>query len=192
MTLVMIQKLIASMVIQTTFFLILIFIAYHDLMRRISNSIWQLLPGIGLFALGVGVSISLKQPDFIFAHLFPIKSGFARAIIGSSILPVISAATRTMTIIGSLTLLIDKMWYYWRLKRIPFLIRMQGVVFMIIVAGNTTFRVIFHDPAKLIKGVQKINMVGAWAATILGTILLLTTIMAIPYIFGKKRELQEK
>ncbi len=188
MSLALIQKLIASMVILSSFFLTLIFVVYYDLMRKLNNSLLQLLPGILIFGFGIAISIILGKPALIFQKIFPIKSGFAKTILGTTVFPLVSSATRTLSIIGSLSSLIDKMWFYWRQKRLYFIVRMLGVICMLIVAGNTMFKIIFTDSATIIKSVARVNKVGAWAGSVLGTILFLVTLMALPYIFGKKRD----
>jgi hypothetical protein len=118
----------------------------------------------------------------------PLKSGFARGILGSTVFPLIGASIQTLSIIGSLSLLIDKMWIYWRPKRIFFLARMTCIICMIIIAGNTLFKVIFTDQQEIIKNTKKLFKIGIWAGTGLGLILLLVTIMALPHIFGSKKE----
>ncbi len=146
------------------------------------------MPAIIIFGFGLAISIALRSPALIFKQLFPVKSGFAKEILASSVFPLISAATRTLSIIGSLSALIDKMWFYWRQKRLYFLVRMISIVCMIIIAGNTVFKIIFTEPSTIIKGVKRVNIIGAWSGTVLGTLLFLVTIMALPHIFGKKRD----
>lgn len=188
MTFSLIQKILLSNVVLTSFFLTLIFAIYYDLMRPINSSLFQLLPGIIIFGFGLAVSILFLNPALIFERILPIKSGFARGILSATIFPLVSASTRTLSIIGSLSLLIDKMWFYWRQKRLFFIIRMLGVISMIIVASNTIFKIILTDQSTIAKSVSMFNTIGAFSGTILGIILLLLTILALPYIFGKKRE----
>jgi len=188
MTLSLMQKILLSNVILTSFFLTLIFVVYYDLMRKINNSLFQLLPGIILFGFGIAVSILFSSPAIIFKQILPIKSGFAKGILGTTIFPLVSASTRTLSIIGSLSSLIDKVWFYWRQRRLFFIIRMLGVVSMIIITGNTLFKIILTDQSTIAKGVSKLNKIGAWSGSILGIFLFLITIMALPHIFGKKRE----
>jgi hypothetical protein len=157
-------------------------------MRNINSSLFQLLPGIIIFGFGIAISIIFSTPDLVFKQILPIKSGFAKGILGTVIFPLVSASTRTLSIIGSLSSLIDKMWFYWRQRRLFFIIRMLSVVCMIIIAGNTIFRIIINNPAVIAKGVTRLNKIGAWSGTGLGILLLLITIMALPHIFGKKRE----
>ena len=188
MTLSLMQKILLSNVILTSFFLTLIFVVYYDLMRKINNSLFQLLPGIIIFGFGIAVSIIFGSPALVFKQILPIKSGFAKGILGTVIFPLVSAATRTLSIIGSLASLIDKMWFYWRQKRLFFLVRMLSVVCMIIIAGNTLFRIILTNQATITKAVSRLNKIGAWSGTGLGILLFLIAIMALPHIFGKKRE----
>lgn len=187
MTIAMIQKLVASMVVLTSFFLTFTFVVYYDLMRKLNNSILQLLPGLIIFGFGLAVSIIFGNPALVFKQLFPIKSGFAKTLLGSTVFPLISTTSRTLGIIGGLTSLIDKMWFYWRQERLLFLMRMISIVFMVVIAGNSIFKIIFTDPATIAKRISKVNTIGAWSGTVLGTILFLVTIMALPHIFGKKR-----
>ena len=192
MTLSLMQKILLSNIVLTSFFLTMIFVVYYDLMRKLNNSLFQLLPGIIIFGFGIAISIIFRSPALIFKQILPIKSGFAKGILGTTVFPLVSAATRTLSIIGSLASLIDKMWFYWRKKRIFFIIRMLSVVSMIIVAGNTLFRLVLTDQRAIAKGVSRLNKIGAWSGTVLGILLFLITIMALPHIFGKKRQEQEK
>ena len=188
MTLSLMQKILLSNVILTSFFLTFIFVVYYDLMRKINNSLFQLLPGLIIFGFGIAVSILFGAPSLIFKQILPIKSGFAKGILGTVIFPIVAASTRTLSIIGSLSSLIDKMWFYWREKRLFFLIRMLSVICMVIIAGNTLFKIIINDQTTITKGVIRLNKIGAWSGTGLGILLFLITIMALPHIFGKKRE----
>lgn len=190
MTLSLIQKILLYNIVLTTFFLTLIFVVYYNLMRKLNNSLFQLLPGIIIFGFGVAISIIFGKPALVFKQILPIKSGFAKGILSTTIFPLVSASTRTLSIIGSLAVLIDKMWFYWRQKRIFFIIRMLSIVSMIIVAGNTLFRIVINEKSVTAKGVARLNTIGAWAGTGLGILLFLITILALPYIFGKKRKEQ--
>ena len=176
------------MAVLTSFFLTFIFVVYYDLMRKLNNSLFQLLPGLIIFGFGLSVSIIFGNPALVFKQLFPIKSGFAKTLLGSTVFPLISASARTLGIIGSLSSLIDKMWFYWRQKRLLFIVRMFSIVCMVIIAGNALFKIIFTDPNTVVKGIAKVNTIGAWTGTVLGTLLFLVTIMALPHIFGKKRD----
>ncbi len=188
MTLTLIQKLLTAVVVLTSFYATFIFAVYYDLMRKISKSLFNLLPGLIIFGFGIAAALVFDQPDLIFKQIFPLKSGFARGILGATVFPLIGASIRTLSIIASSTLLIDKMWFYWRSKRLFFIIRMIGVVCMAIIAGNTLFKIIFTDQPTVIKGTTKLNIIGAWAGSILGTLLFLITIMALPHIFGRKKD----
>lgn len=187
MTLTLIQKLLASLVVLTSLYATFVFVVYYDLVRPIKKSLFNLLPGLIIFGFGIAISIAIGNPDLIFKKLLPLKSGFAKGILGASVLPLVGASIRTLSIIGSLSSLIDKMWFYWRGKRLFFIIRMISVVYLIIIAGNVLFKVIFTDQPTLIKSISKLNKIGAWSASLLGTILLLVTIMALPHIFDKKK-----
>ncbi len=187
MTLTLIQKLLTAVVVLTSFYLTLLFVVYYDLTRRISNSLFNILPGIIIFGFGIAISIIFDNPAFIFKQIFPLKSGFARGILGETVLPLVGASIRTLTIIASASSLIDKMWFYWLQKRIYFLIRMICILCMAIISGNTVFRIIFTDQQTIVKGINKLNTIGAWSGTMLGILLSLVTIMALPHIFGKKK-----
>ncbi len=189
MTAVLLQKILASLVILTSAYLTFIFAVHYDLTRRLSSSIFQLLPGIIFFGFGLAISILFNHPDLIFKQILPIKSGFAKSIIGSTILPLIGTSIRTLSIIASLSALIDKMWFYWLKRRLYFIIRISAIIVMAIIAGNTLFKVIFvNDQASIARGVIKLNKIGAWSGSALGIILSLLTILAIPQIFAKKKD----
>ena len=183
MTLTLIQKLMAAVVVLTTFYATFIFAVYYDLIRKISKSLFNILPALIIFGFGLAISIALNNPDLIFKKIFPLKSGFAKGILGASVIPFIAASIRVMSIIASLSQLIDKMWFYWRKKRLFFLVRMTCVIVLSIIAGNSLFKIIFTDQQTIIKATKKLNTIGASAGTIMGTLLVLVTIMAIPHIF---------
>ena len=187
MTLSLTQKLLAAMIMLTIIYSTIIFLTYYDMMRKLSKSLAHLLPGIILFCFGIAANILFKNPDLIFDQLLPIKSGFAKGIIGTTIFPFVGASIRTLTVIGGLSLLIDKMWFYWRLKRMFFIIRMISVVAMIVIMGNTLFKFIFADQKAIPKATIKLNIISASAGSLLGILLLLTTILAIPHIFAKNQ-----
>ncbi len=188
MTLALMQKLLMSIVILTTIYTSFIFIAYHDLVRSISKSLFNLLPGIIIFGLGIALSTLFNRPDLIFQKILPLKSGFAKGMLGATVLPITAVSIRILSILGSFSALIDKMWFYWRGRRLFFLIRMIPVIGMIIVAGNTLFKIIFTDQSTVTKGIAKLQKISTWSLTSLSVILLLVTVMAIPHIFSKKKE----
>ncbi len=187
MTAVLLQKILASLVILTSIYLTFIFVVHYDLTRKLSPSLFQILPGIIFFSFGIAMSILFNHPDLIFKKILPIKSGFAKSILGGTILPLVGTSIRTLSIIASLSSLIDKMWFYWLRWRLYFLIRLSAIIVMAIIAGNTLFKVIFvNDQAAIARGVVKLNKIGAWSGSVLGVILALLTIMAIPQIFARK------
>lgn len=186
MTLTLAQKILAATSILTTVYSMLIFVVYYDLMRPISKSIAQLLPGLIIFSFGIAASIFFNYPALVFNHIFPVKSGFAKGIIGAVVFPLVGSSIRTITIIGGISAMIDKMWYYWRSRRLFFFIRMLSVISMGIIVGNTMFKFIFTDQKQIVKAIKKINQIGAWAGSGLGAILVLVTIMAIPHLFAKR------
>ncbi len=188
MTLALIQKLLMSIVVLTTIYTTFIFIAYHDLVRPISKSLFNLLPGIIIFGLGIAISTLFNRPDLIFQKILPLKSGFAKGILGTTVLPLVAASIRILSIIASFSALIDKMWFYWQSRRLFFLIRMISIICMIVIAGNTLFKIIFTDQSTVAKGITKLNKIGGWSVSVLGALLLLVTIMAIPHIFSRKKE----
>lgn len=187
MTAALMQKILASLVILTSMYLTFIFVVHYDLTRKISPSLFHLIPGIIFFGFGIAISTLLNNPALVFKKILPIKSGFAKALLGETVLPLIGASVRTMSIIASLSSLIDKMWFYWQRKRIFFIIRLSILIALGIVAGNTLFKVIFvNDPAAITKSIAKLKLIGAWSGSVLGVILALVTILAIPKIFAKK------
>lgn len=188
MTLTLIQKLLAATVVLTSFYATFIFVLYYDLIRPISRSIFNLLPGLIIFGFGLAISMLFNSPDLIFKKMLPLKSGFAKGILGASVLPLLGASIRTLGIIASLSSIIDKLWFYWRNKRLFFLIRMVSVICLIIIAGNTLFKIIFTDQKTVMKGINKLNTIGTWSGSILGAIAILVTLLAIPHIFSRKKE----
>jgi len=64
---------------------------------------------------------------------------------------------------------------------------MTSVIYMIVIAGNTLFKVIFTDQTTVLKGAAKLNTIANWTASVLGTALLLITILALPHIFSRKK-----
>ncbi len=187
MTAVLIQKLLAAFVVLTSLYLTFIFVIHYDLTRKLSRSLFHLLPGVIFLGFGIAMSILFNMPDLIFKKILPIKSGFAKGILGSIVLPYIGASIRTMSIIASLSSWIDKMWFYWLNWRIYYLIRLTSVIFITIIPGNVLFKIIFvTDKAALTKATAKLNIIGAWAGSILGVLLALITILAIPKLFAKR------
>jgi hypothetical protein len=191
MTAALVQKILAAFVILTATYSACIFAVHYDLTRKLSKSLFHLLPGIIFFGFGIAISIVFGSPTFFFKRIFPIKSGFAKGMVGGYILPYISASIRTMTIIASLTSLIDKMWYYWLNWRIYYIVRLISVVLITIIPVNVLFKLIFaNDQATLTNATTKLNVVGAWTGSILGVLLTLLTILAIPKLFSKQNKEQ--
>ena len=187
MTAVLIQKLLAAFVVLTSLYLTFIFVIHYDLTRKLSRSLFHLLPGIIFLGFGIAMSILFNTPDLIFKKILPIKSGFAKGILGGTILPYIGASIRTMSVIASLSSWIDKMWFYWLNWRIYYLIRLVSVIFITIIPGNVLFKIIFvTDQAAIAKATTKLNIIGAWSGSILGVLLALITILAIPKLFEKR------
>lgn len=189
MTAALMQKLLASLVILTALYSTFIFAVHFDLTRRLSRSFFHLLPGIIFFTFGIAVSILFKSPVFFFKRILPLKSGFAKGIVGGVILPYIGTSIQTMSIIASLTSLIDKMWFYWLHWRIYYLARLVSVVLITIIPVNVLFQLIFvSDQVELVKATTKLNAIGAWAGSILGIVLTLLTILATPQLFSKNNK----
>lgn len=188
MVLTLTQKLLLSNVILTSFFLTFIFVVYYDLMRSLSNAVLQLLPGILIFCFGMVASSIFSTPALIFKYLLPIKSGYARGVLAASIFPLVSAATRALSIIGGCSSFIDKMWFYWRQRRLFFPIRMLGVFSMLLIAGNTLFKIILTDQATIAKGAKNLYKIGTWLGTILGIVLFLITLLSLPRLFRRQEE----
>lgn len=187
MTAALMQKLLISMIVLTSFFLTFIFCTYYDLVRPIGNSLFQLIPGILFFLIGIATGALFCSPTFIFNQICPIKSGFAKELIGTTIFPLVSATARTLSIIAGLSSLLDKMWFYWRQQRIFLLARLLSVICMLIIAGNAVFTIIAADQSIVLKNVTKINYIGTRTGIFLGAVFLLITILALPYLCGKKR-----
>lgn len=181
----LVQKLLISTIVLTAFYFALITALHYDLTRKITNSIFQLIPGILMFIVGMVASWLITDPAYVFSKLMPIKSGFAKGAIGPTI-PLIASSIQAMSIIACFTALIDKMWFYWRKQRLLYIIRLLVSIFMGIIAGNTLFSMVFIPPQKLTGAITRLNKVSATAGTVLGLIFILVTIMAIPHLFDKK------
>ena len=189
MTAALMQKILASFVVLTVFYTAFIFAMQHDLTRKLSRSLFHLLPGIIIFSLGVSISLLFANPAFFFKNILPIKSGFAKGIVGGFVLPYIGASIRTMSIIASLVSMIDKMWFYWRNSRIYYIIRLLSIIIITIIPVNVLFKLIFiNDQNVLTQATRKLNVIGAWSGSILGVVLVLLTILAIPQLFAKEKE----
>lgn len=189
MTAALFQKILASLVLLTALYSAFIFAVHYDLTRKISKSLFHLLPGIIFFGFGIAISILFNSPTFFFKRILPIKSGFAKGIVGGIILPYIGTSIRTMTIIASLISLIDKMWYSWLSWRIPYIFRLIFVVLITIIPVNVLFKLIFNNnQSVLVKATSKLNVIGAWTGSLLGVLLALLTILAIPKLFAKKQQ----
>ncbi len=188
MTLALMQKLLMAIVVLTTIYTTFIFIAYHDLVRPIGKSLFNLLPGLIIFGLGIAMSTVFNRPDLIFQKILPLKSGFAKGLLGTTVLPLVAISIRILSIIASFSTLIDKMWFYWQSRRLFFIIRMISVICMVVIAGNTLFKIIFTDQSTVTKGIAKLHTIGNWFTSVLGAILLLVTVMALPHIFSRKKE----
>jgi hypothetical protein len=181
----LVQKLLMSTIALTGFYFAFITILHHDLTRKLTNSLWQIIPGILIFIMGIFISQVLTNPSYVFDILLPIKSGFARGALGPT-LPLIAASVWAMSIVAGLTALIDKMWFFWRKGRLSYIVRLLVTIFMSIIAGNTLFVLISNTPKTLAESINRLNAVSAGAGSLLGLILLLVTILAIPHIFEKK------
>lgn len=189
MTAALMQKILASLVILTALYSAFIFAVHYDLTRKLSRSLFHLIPGIIFFGFGIAVSILFNSPGFFFKRILPIKSGFAKGIVGKLILPYIGTSIRTMSIIASLTSLIDKMWFYWLNWRIYYIVRLICIVLITIIPVNVLFKLIFaNDQATLTNSTTKLNVIGAWTGSILGVLLVLLSILAIPQLFSKNNE----
>ena len=188
MTLTLIQKLLISVVTLTSFFLIFIGLLHYDLTRKINKSIFQLVPGIIMFVLGIVLSNLLLNPQTIFKTIMPLKSGFAKGVLGSTVFPLIASTVRTMSIIACLTSFIDKFWYYWRSHRLIFIFRLIISISLTIIAGNTLFSIIFFNQKQLCAQILLINRIGFWASVTLGVILLLILILSAPSFFRKRKQ----
>lgn len=181
----LVQKLLISVIALTGFYFAFITALHYDLTRRITNSLWQIIPGILIFIMGIVISQVLTDPDYVFKNLFTIKSGFAKGAL-SPTLPLVVASVRAMSIIACFTALIDKMWFFWRKGRLLYIVRLFVTIFMSIIAGNTFFVMIFGGPKDITKAISRLNTISAGASAVLGLIFLLVTILAIPHIFDKK------
>ena len=182
----LVQKLLISTIALTAFYFAFITALHYDLTRKITNSLWQIIPGILIFVMGIFISQMLTDPDYVFKYLFTIKSGFAKGALGPN-LPLIVASVRAMSIIACFTALIDKMWFFWRKGRLLYIVRLFVTIFMSIIAGNTLFVIVFGSVKETAKAVIRLNTVSAGAGSILGLIFLLVTILAIPLIFDTKQ-----
>ncbi|SRR5579872_764164 len=182
----LVQKLLMSTIALTLFYSTFITALHYDLTRRITNSFWQVIPGILIFVMGIVFSQILTNPDYVFDNIFSIKSGFARGALGPT-LPLIAASVRVMSIVACLTALIDKMWFFWRKERLLYIVRLLVSIFMSIIAGNTLFVMIFNTPKTLTETISRLNTISAGTASVLGVIFILLTILAIPHLFDKKQ-----
>ena len=188
MTVALLQKLMTSVVILTTFFALYIYALHTDLTRKINKSILQLVPGILMFMVGVFVARVLNNPEYIFKTILPIKSGFAKSILGTTMLPLIAASIRLMSIIACLTALIDKCWYFWRTTRINYFFRLLSTICMTIVAGNTLYKIIFTDKIERIYTTAKFITLSYWVGLGLGSVFVLVAILAVPNLLPGKQE----
>lgn len=123
----LIRKLMISIVSLTTYFLVFIAAFHRDMTRPLSRSIAQLLPGLLMIFVGVAGSYVIGDPEF-FKSLLIIKSGFARKILGSTLVPLICNAMYGMSIIGGQFTIIDKLLFYLRHRRMPYTITLGAVV----------------------------------------------------------------
>lgn len=188
MTLTLIQKLLISVVSLTTFYLAFIRLLQYDLTRPISRSIFQVIPGFFMLGLGVAISYVMANPSLIFNTVLPLKSGFAKGVLSTTVFPLIAASVRAMSIIACITAFIDKFWFYWRNTRLLYLFRLASLIGMTIIAGNTLFKIIFASQPELKEGICQLDIVSWWLAASLGTVLFIVIIMATPQIFTKKSD----
>lgn len=188
MTAVLFQKILASVVILTTFFALYINALHFDLTRKINKSLLQLIPGILMFTFGVIIARILNDPSYIFKTVLPIKSGFTKSFLGAAIFPLIAASVRLMSIIACLTALIDKCWYFWRTNRINYFFRLLSTICMSIVAGNTMYKIIFTDQTERLYTAKKFVTLSYWVGLGLGSICILVVILAVPNLLHRKKE----
>jgi hypothetical protein len=186
MTLTLIQKLLMSIATLTSFYLLYTIALYRDLTRKISKSIFQFIPGILMFALGIAISRILGNPTLLFQTILPLKSGFAKGVLSTTVFPFIATSVRTLSIIAGLTALIDKCWFFWRSSRINYLFRLISVISMTIIAGNTVFKMIFADQKNLIEATQQLVVMSYGIGAFLGCIFIIVAILAMPHIFEKQ------
>ena len=188
MTLTLIQKLLMSIATLTSFYLLYIVALYRDLTRTISKSIFQFIPGIIMFVLGVAISRLLSNPSILFQTILPLKSGFAKGVLSTTVLPFIAASIQTLSIIACLTSLIDKCWFFWRSSRINYLFRLLSAIGMTAIAGDALFKIIFADQKKLIEATKQLALTSYGIGAFLGCIFIITAILAIPHIFSSEKK----
>lgn len=190
MTGALVQKILASVVILTSIYLTFIFSVHYDLTRKISTSVFQIFPALMFFGFGYILSYLFTNPSFVFKQLLPIKSGFAKSALSSSIFPLLAGSFSAMTAIGGFGTLIDKLWFYWLSRRFFYFIRLIPTICMGIVAGNTLFKIIFQadQSAAIQESITKFSQIATWTTTVCSIIALLLIILIIPRLFAKKLE----
>lgn len=188
MTLTLIQKLLISIATLTAFYLIFIKMLYHDLTRPIGRSIFQIIPSFAILAFGFAISYVLSNPSLIFSTILPLKSGFAKGVLSTTVLPLIAASVRVMSIIACLTALIDKFWFYWRNYRIIYVARLASAIGMTVIAGNTLLKIIFADQKALLANITYLNKVTWWLSVSLGTLLAIIVLLAFPKIMKRSEQ----
>ncbi len=187
MTLTLIQKLLMSVVILTSFYLMYITALYYDLSRRINKSILQFIPGILMFVLGIAISRLLNNPSYLFQTILPLKSGFAKGVLSTTVLPFIATSIGTLSIIACLTSLIDKCWFFWRSTRINYFFRLLSAIGMTIIAGDSLFKIIFADQKQLVAATKNLKILSYGIGVTLGSICILVAIVALPHLFTKEK-----
>ncbi len=185
----LIQKLLISIAGLTAIYLTFINVLHQDLIRKISRSFAQLIPGILLVAAAFILSKILRNPELVFKYLLPIKSGTGRKIIGTNLLPLIAESIYTIGIITGLTAIIDKLLYFWRKKRLPYLLSLIIIILSTIIAAAALLAVISGEAGVTTRRTEQLHIVRLIATNILGITALILTIINITKLIGAKKQL---
>ncbi len=169
MNVALIRKLMISIVSLTTYFLLFIGVFNRDMRRPLSRSVLQFIPGIVLGVVGVFLSRFIMDPDF-FKSILIIKSGFARKIIGSTLVPLIGNAMYSMGVIAGQIAIIDKLVFFLKNRRLPYIFALISIAGLSTIAAATLVVTIVGSQPLIIKTAEQMGDVGYTAGIILAII----------------------
>lgn len=190
------RKLLFSVAALTSFYLGFIFALHEDLTKPIKSAAQRIVPGILMFIVGVVVHNFLLNPDLImeiipFKHGFlDIRSGFIRRAVVNTMLPFIAASVLEISITAAQIAIIDKLLYAWRRKRLPYLLALAAISFLVALSGMTLFALIMGDAKTIEETTRTITELNSSVILTLNTILLVLLFINIFNVLDPKHKIK--
>ncbi len=185
MTLSLLRKLLASIAVITTFYLVFLGLLYRDLTRSINRSIRHIIPGLLMIFGGIIISRLLMDPNQI-RNILLIKSGFINKALKQIMLPYIASSVSLITMTGGQIAIMDKLLYIWRGKRLPYLITFITTIFIASIAGTALFVIIGEAQKTILESTQNIEQLYTILTTMLTPLTaLLVAINCAKYVWER-------